>query len=81
MDVQSKDDTLDERSTGLAVSESGYRGWKQGGKPDRTRLTDAQMLAWIRAIHDELKEAYGAREWSESCVGVGSLLPSREWND
>jgi transposase InsO family protein len=44
----------------LAVSISGYRAWKRGGKADRCRLTDSQMLALIRAIHDELKGAYGS---------------------
>jgi putative transposase len=32
----------------------------------------AQMLAWIRTIHDELKGATAAREWSGSCVDVGT---------
>nr|ALV86785.1 transposase [uncultured bacterium P11N2] len=44
----------------LTVSISGYRAWKRGGKPNRTRLTDIQMLALIRAIHAELKGAYGS---------------------
>ena len=44
----------------LDVSVSGYRSWKRGGKPGRKRLTDAQMLALICAIHDELKGAYGS---------------------
>ncbi|MBZ0090672.1 MAG: IS3 family transposase [Sulfuricellaceae bacterium] len=44
----------------LDVSVSGYRAWKRGGKPDRKRLTDPQMLALIRAIHAELKGAYGS---------------------
>ena len=44
----------------LDVSVSGYRAWKRGGKPDRRRLTDDQMLAVIRAIHAELKGAYGS---------------------
>ena len=38
---------------------SGYRAWKRGGIPDRKRLTDSQMRALIRAIHAELKGAYG----------------------
>lgn len=42
------------------VSASGYRAWKRGGSPQRKRLTDAQMLALIRAIHQELKSAYGS---------------------
>ena len=44
----------------LDVSISGYRAWKRGGRPDRQRLTDAQMLALIQAIHTELKGAYGS---------------------
>jgi len=46
--------------TVLDVSISGYRGWKRGGTLDRKRLTDVQMLAAIRAIHAELKGAYGS---------------------
>ena len=42
----------------LEVSISGF--WKRGGKPDRKRLSESQMLALIRAIHAELKGAYGS---------------------
>jgi putative transposase len=44
----------------LAVSVSGYRGWKRGGSPNRKRLTDTHMLTLIQAIHKELKGAYGS---------------------
>ena len=44
----------------LAVSVSGYRAWKRGGSPSRKRLTNAQLLGLIRAIHQELKGAYGS---------------------
>jgi putative transposase len=44
----------------LTVSPSGYRAWKRGGAPHRQRLTDAQLLALLRAIHAELKGAYGS---------------------
>lgn len=44
----------------LGVSVSGYRAWKRGGTPDRKHLTDAQLLALIRAIHAEVKRAYGS---------------------
>jgi putative transposase len=44
----------------LDVSISGYRAWKRGGRLDRKRLTDAQMLALIRAIHAEIRGAYGS---------------------
>ena len=43
----------------LTVSISGYRAWKRGGCPNRKWLTDAQILALIRAIHIQLKGAYG----------------------
>ena len=51
---------LTEMCAVLEVSISGYRSWKRGGTPDRKGLTDAQMLALIRAIHAELKGAYGS---------------------
>jgi transposase InsO family protein len=44
----------------LAVSLSGYRAWKHGGKPDRKGLTDAQMLVLMQSIHAEFKGAYGS---------------------
>jgi transposase InsO family protein len=55
-----EDFALAELCTVLDVSVSGYRAWKRGGKPDRKRLTDAQMLALIQAIHAELKGTYGS---------------------
>ena len=51
---------LTELCAALSVSTSGYRSWKRGGSPKRKRLTDAQMLALIRAIHKELKGSYGS---------------------
>ncbi len=60
MDGQSKVYALTEMCVVLDVSISGYRAWKRGGTPDRKRLTDAQTLAVIRAIHLELKGAYGS---------------------
>jgi transposase InsO family protein len=60
LDGQRKDYEIDELCRVLGVSESGYRAWKRGGKPQRKRLTDAQMLALIQAIHAELKGAYGS---------------------
>jgi putative transposase len=44
----------------LDGSISGYRAWKRGGRPNRKRLMDAQMLVLIRSIHAELKGAYGS---------------------
>ena len=71
MDGQRKDYTLGELCTVLAVSESGYRAWKQGGTRDRKWLTDAQLLALIRAIHDELKGAYGSPRMVRELRGRG----------
>lgn len=51
---------LTESCAVLDVSISGYHAWKRGGTPDRKRLTDAQMLTLIQAIHRELKGAYGS---------------------
>ena len=44
----------------LEVSTSGYRSWKRGGTPARKRLSDAQMLALIKAIHAEYRGSYGS---------------------
>jgi putative transposase len=43
----------------LEVSVSGYRAWKRGGSR-RKWLSDAQLLALIRAIHQQIKGAYGS---------------------
>ncbi len=60
IDAHRKDYELSDLCQALAVSVSGYRAWKGGGIAERKRLTDAQMLALIRAIHAELKGAYGS---------------------
>ena len=51
IDGKRRDFGLDEMCAVLDVSESGYRSWKSGGRLQRKRLTDAQMLALIQAIH------------------------------
>jgi putative transposase len=60
IDAHGKTFTLTEMCGILDVSISGYRAWKRGGTPGRKRLTDTQTLAVIRAIHAELKGAYGS---------------------
>ena len=42
-----------------------------GGSPDRKRLTDAQLLALIGAIHAEVKGAYGSPRMLEELRGRG----------
>ncbi len=55
----------------LSVSLNGYRAWKRGGTPGRKRLTDAQLLALIRAIHVEVKGAYGSPRMTEEIRARG----------
>lgn len=83
IDAQRAHYALSEMCPVLTVSISGYRAWKRGGKADRSRLTDAQLLALIRAIHDELKGAYGsprmvlelrARDFSASKTRIERLM-------
>jgi transposase InsO family protein len=45
----------------LAVSASGYRAWQRGGTPDSSRLSNAQAVAFMKAIHVQVKAAYGSR--------------------
>lgn len=58
--TQRRDYPLSALCSALTVSIGGYRSWKRGGKPDRTRLSDAQLVALMQAIHAELKGAYGS---------------------
>jgi len=46
--------------TTLEVSSSGYRAWQRGGRTNGQRLSNEQLLALIRALHAELKGAYGS---------------------
>jgi putative transposase len=46
--------------TTLGVSSSGYRAWQRGGRTNGKRLSNTQLLALIRALHAELKGAYGS---------------------
>lgn len=60
IDAQRKAYPLPVMCETLTVSISGYRAWKRGGSPKRKRLTAAQLLALIQAIHQELKGVYGS---------------------
>jgi hypothetical protein len=61
IDAQRREFPLPDMCEALTVSISGYRAWKPGGKPDRTRLTDPQAVALMKSIHVEMKAAYGSR--------------------
>lgn len=51
------------------MSLSGYQAWKRGGTPNRKRLTDAQILMLIRAIHAEFNGANGSPGMAEEIRG------------
>ena len=56
---------LEALCTALGVSPSGFAAWNRGGQRE-IRLSDAQLLALIRAAHAESKAAYGSpRLWRE----------------
>jgi putative transposase len=55
----------------LGVSPSGYQAWKRGGTANRKRLSDPQLLTLIRAIHAELKGAYGSPRMVREIRGRG----------
>lgn len=69
--AQRPDYRLDEMCRVLNVSASGYHSWKHGGKLNGKRLTDAQMLALIQAIHVEYKGAYGSPRITKELRGRG----------
>ena len=49
----------------LKVSASGFKAWRGGGKRSTQRLSDAQLLVAIHAIHAKLKGAYGSPRMHE----------------
>lgn len=55
----------------LDVSISGYRAWKRGGRRSHRRLTDAQLLELVRAIHAQFKGAYGSPRMVDELRGRG----------
>ena len=55
----------------LMVSLNGFRAWLRGGDPDRKRLTDTQLVALMRAIHVEVKGAYGSPRMHEELRARG----------
>lgn len=61
----------------LAVSISGCRAWRRGGKPDRTRLSDLRSVALIKSIHAEVKGAYGSRRMHRELQDRGHRIGLR----
>jgi putative transposase len=71
MDGQRKAYPLPAMCATLSVSLSGYQAWKRGGTPNRKRLSDPQLLTLIRAIHAEIKGAYGSPRMLREIRGRG----------
>lgn len=63
----------------LTVSISGYRAWRRGGTPDRTRLTDLLDVALIKSIHAEVKASCGSRRMHQELQGRGSASSTSCW--
>jgi transposase InsO family protein len=77
IDAQRREYPLPDMCEVLSVSISGYRAWKRGGKPDRTRLTDPQAVALMKSIHAEVKGAYGSRRMHRELQGRGHRIGLR----
>ena len=58
----------------LGVSISGWRAWRRGGKPDRTRLSEPQAVALMKSVHAEVKAAYGSRRMHRELRGRGHRI-------
>jgi putative transposase len=71
IDAQRRDFPLPDMCEVLTVSISGYRAWRRGSRPDRTRLTDVQAVALMKSVHAEFKGAYGSRRMHRELQGRG----------
>lgn len=69
----------------LEVSPSGFKAWRGGGKRCTERVSDAHLLLLIRAIHAELRGAYGSprmfQELRERGHRVGKARVERVMRD
>ena len=71
IDAQRRDFPLPDMCGVLSVSISGYRAWRRGGTANTARLSDAQVVALMKAIHAEVKGAYGSRRMHRELQGRG----------
>ena len=71
IDAQRRDYPLADMCEVLSVSASGYKAWRGGGSPTSTRPSDVQATAVIKAIHAEVKGAYGSRRMHRELKGKG----------
>jgi len=77
IDAQRREFPLPDMCEVLAVSTSGYRAWRRGGTPDRTRLTDPQAVALMKSVHAEVKAAYGSRRMHRELQDRGHRIGLR----
>jgi hypothetical protein len=70
IDAQRREFPLPDMCEVLAVSTSGYRAWRRGGTPDRTRMTDPHAVALMKSVHAEVKAAYGSRRMHRELQGL-----------
>jgi putative transposase len=59
IDSQCDSDPLQALCEMLGVSTSGYADWRKCGRPTHW-LSDEQLLALIRAVHAQYRQAYGS---------------------
>ncbi|HOM13284.1 MAG TPA: IS3 family transposase, partial [Rubrivivax sp.] len=77
IDAQRREYPLPEMCEVLAVSLSGCRGWRRGGKPDRVRLTDPLAVALMKSVPAEVKAAYGSRRMHRELQARGHRIGLR----
>lgn len=71
MDSQRRGYPLPEMCVVLDVSASGYRAWYSGGTPGSTCLSDVRAVVLIKAIHAQVRGAYGSRRMHRALQGDG----------
>ena len=74
IDAQRREFPLPDMRAALAVSVSGWRAWRRGGKADRTRLSDPQAVALMSSIHAEVGAAYGSRRMHHELQARGHRI-------
>jgi len=74
IDTQRREYPLSDLCQVLDVSTSGYRAWRGGGSADSPRVNAAQAVTLIKAIHAEVKSAYGSRRMHRELRGRGHRI-------
>ena len=74
IDTQRREYPLSDLCQVLDVSTSGYRAWRGDGSADSPRVNAAQAVTLIKAIHAEVKSAYGSRRMHRELRGRGHRI-------